>query len=100
MGEALIWHAVTFIILVLANMAFGGSLVYLFTRHNKWIRIGILPFLMAIFLGSTTEGSWQKAVMDYSPCSWMFQFNFFIVIPGTIAGEYLKDWIKNRTHSD
>lgn len=92
------------IILVLANMAFWGSLVYLFTRHNKWVRIGILPFLMAIFLGSATEGSWQKAVMDYSPCSWMFQFNFlkylFIVIPGTIAGEYLKDWIKNRTHSD
>lgn len=23
-----------------------------------------------------------------------------MVLSGTIAGEYLKDWIKNRTHSD
>ena len=86
------------IILVLANMALWGSLAYLFTCRNKWFRIGILPFLMAIFLGSTTERSWQQIVMNYSPCPWMFQFNFlkylFIVIPGTIAGEYLKVWIK------
>lgn len=37
------------IILVLANMALWGSLAYLFTCRNKWFRIGILPFLMAIF---------------------------------------------------
>lgn len=92
------------IILVLANMALWGSLAYLFTCRNKWFRIGILPFLMAIFLGSTTERSWQQIVMNYSPCPWMFQFNFlkylFIVIPGTIAGEYLKVWIRKRTDWD
>lgn len=92
------------IILVLANMALWGSLLYLFTCRNKWLRIGILPFLMAVFLGSTTEGSWQQTIMNDSPLPWMFQFNFlkylFIVIPGTIAGEYLKEWISKRTDSD
>lgn len=92
------------IILVLANMAIFGSLSYLFTKSNKWWRIGILPFVMAIFLGSSTENSWQKAVMDYSPLSWMYQFYYlkylFIVIPGSIAGEYLKEWIAKRTDTD
>lgn len=92
------------IILVLANMAIFGSISYLFTKDNKWWRIGILPFVMAIFLGSSTEDSWQKAVMNYSPLPWMYQFYYlkylFIVIPGSIAGEYLKAWITKRTDAD
>lgn len=92
------------IILVLANMAFWGSIVYLFTRHNPWLRIGILPFLLALFLGSSTEHSWQQAVVNFSPVPWLYHFNFlkylFVVIPGTIAGEYLKEWIGNRTQQD
>ena len=39
------------IILVLANMAIFGSLIYTFTINKPWIRIGILPFIMAVFLG-------------------------------------------------
>lgn len=92
------------IILVLANMAIFGSLSYLFTRNNKWWRIGILPFVMAIFLGSATDNSWQKEVMNFSPLPWMYQFYYlkylFIVIPGTIAGEYLKEWISQRSEFD
>ena len=92
------------IILVLANMAIFGSFSYLFTRKNKWWRIGILPFVMAIFLGSSTADSWQKEVMGYSPFPWMYQFYYlkylFIVITGTIAGEYLKEWMSKRTDSD
>ncbi|WP_321333324.1 DUF5009 domain-containing protein [uncultured Bacteroides sp.] len=88
------------IILILANMAIFGSLAYLFTLHNRWARIAILPFVMGIFLSSSTEGSWAKMLMHYSPASWMYQFTFlkylFIVIPGSIAGEYLYDWIKKR----
>lgn len=93
------------IILVLANMAVFGSLVYLLTIHNKWARIGILPFIMAIFLSSGTEGSWAKEVMDFSPVPWFYKFYYlkylFIVIPGTIAGEYLREWLsqKAETHA-
>lgn len=89
------------IILVLANMAIFGSLVYLFTIGNKWARIGILPFIMAVFLGSSTEGAWVKTVMNYSPLPWAYNFYYlkylFIIIPGTIAGEYLKEWLQNKT---
>ncbi len=86
------------IILLLANMAVFGSLIYLFTKQRPWLRIAVLPFLMAIMLSSTDafKGSWQKALFDFSPFPWLYQFNFlkylFIVIPGTIAGEYVRAW--------
>jgi len=88
------------IILVLANMAIFGSLAYILTVNNKWARIAILPFVMAIFLGSSTEGSWVKEVMNFSPAPWLYKFYYlkylFIVIPGSIAGEYLKDWLSMK----
>lgn len=88
------------IILVLANMAIFGSLSYLFTIHNKWARIGILPFVMAIFLGSSTEESWVKEVMNFSPLPWMYNFYYlkylFIVLTGSIAGEFLMEWMNAR----
>lgn len=89
------------IILVLANMAIFGSLAYLFTVHNKWARIALLPFVMAVFLGSSTEGSWVKELINYSPLPWMYKFYYlkylFIIIPGSIAGEYLRDWLNNKS---
>ena len=89
------------IILVLANMAIFGSLAYLFTMKNKWARIGILPFIMAVFLGNGTDGSWVKELMSFSPLPWMYQFAYlkylFIIIPGTIAGEYLYEWVQQQT---
>lgn len=91
------------IILVLANMSIFGTLSYLFTMKNRWARVGILPFLMAILLiGNSPDvvDSWQRIVLDYSPIPWMYNFSFlkylFIIIPGTIAGEYLVEWVKNR----
>ncbi len=88
------------IILVLANMAIFGSLVYLFTQHNRLARIAVLPFVMAVFLGGGTDGSWIKEVLHFSPAPWMYKFYYlkylFIVIPGSIAGEYLREWLSNR----
>lgn len=82
------------IILVLANMAFFGTLIYIYTKNTPLIRVAILPFIMAILLST---GGWQNEVLTYSPFSWLFQFRFlkylFIVIPGSIAGEYLREWI-------
>ena len=92
------------IILVLADMAVFGSLAYLFTIGNRWARIGILPFIMAVFLGSSTDGSWVKALMNFSPVPWMYQFFYlkylFIVIPGSIAGGYLYEWMEQRSVPD
>ena len=92
------------IILVLANMAFWGSIVYLFTRHNPWLRIGILPFLLALFLGARPVFFAAGGGKFLSGFFGLYHFNFlkylFVVIPGTIAGEYLKEWIGNRTQQD
>lgn len=85
------------IILVLGNMAFFGAVCYLLTAGKPLWRLAILPFIMAVFLGSTTDGSWQKALFDFTPFPWMYKFYYlkylFIVIPGSIAGEYLKQWL-------
>lgn len=86
------------ILLLLANMAVFGSIIYIFTMHNRWARIGILPVLMAILLGSRIDGSWTQAIFNYTPLPWAFHFEYlqylFIVIPGSIAGEYLLEWLK------
>lgn len=87
------------IILLLANMAVFGTLAYIFTAKNKLARIAILPFLMAVFLGHNADGSWVQALYNYSPFPWMYRFEYlrylFIVIPGSIAGEYLFEWMNS-----
>ena len=88
------------IILLLANMAVFGSIVYIFTKQNRWARIAVLICLMAIFLSAGTEGSWAQAVYDFTPFPWMYKFTYlkylFIVVPGSIAGEYLMEWMNRR----
>jgi predicted acyltransferase len=81
------------IIIVLGNMAFFGTVVWWHTRNHPWLRIGLLPFVMAIFLGGKVEGSWNEMVFNWSPAPWMYTFYYlkylFIIIPGTLAGEYM-----------
>ncbi len=85
------------IIIVLANMAFFGSLIWYFTRNNIMARMAILPFILAIFLAAKVEGSWNKIVFDFTPADWMYKFYYlkylFIIIPGSIVG----DWIADNT---
>ncbi|MGV3509731.1 MAG: DUF5009 domain-containing protein [Sphingobacteriaceae bacterium] len=85
------------IILVLATMALFGSLIWIATPTNPWLRIGILPFVMAVFLASTVEGSWNNQLFNWTPVSWLYKFYYlkylFIIIPGTFAGEWL---LQNR----
>jgi predicted acyltransferase len=87
------------IILVLANMAFFGTIIYRLTHNKPWLRIGILPFIMAIFLaGKEPADSWTKTFLNFNAIgsfdiSWLYKFYFlkylFIIIPGTFAGEWL-----------
>lgn len=98
------------IILLLGNMAFFGVVIYVLTMGKPIARLAILPFLMAILLCKNADGSWQQAVYNWSPFAWLYRFEFlkylFVVIPGTIAGEYLRAWIlaggakenSDRTH--
>ncbi|MDQ9765793.1 DUF5009 domain-containing protein, partial [Acinetobacter baumannii] len=45
------------IILVLANMAIWGGVIYILTYRNRLARMLVLPFLMALMLSSATDGS-------------------------------------------
>jgi len=87
------------IILLLGNMAAFGTMIYICTIGRPMARLSILPFIMAILLCQGSDGSWQQAVYDWSPFPWLYRFDFlkylFIIIPGTIAGEYLRGWILN-----
>ncbi|MGL5060199.1 MAG: DUF5009 domain-containing protein [Microcoleus sp.] len=80
------------ILMVLANTAVLGSLIWLFTRSNLWLRVGILGLLLAARFSSHHEG-WIKLVFSYSPATWLFQFDYlkylFVVVPGTIVGDLL-----------
>ena len=93
------------IIIVLANMAFFGTLIWWLTKNNPWLRIGILPFIMAVFLAAKEPGDgWAKELFNFSQVAgfhfdWMYRFYFlkylFIIIPGTFAGEWLLQFAKN-----
>lgn len=89
------------IILVLANMAAFGTIIYILTIGRPWSRVAVLPLLMAIILCKHADGSWQQAVFNWSPLPWLYRFDFlkylFIIIPGTFAGEMLRSWIATRS---
>jgi len=86
------------ILIVLANTAVFGSIIWLFTRHNLWLRVGIMGLLLALCLSSTVDKSWTATLWAYSPLPWIFQFSYlsylFIVIPGTIAGDLILNWLQ------
>ncbi|HMO32606.1 MAG TPA: DUF5009 domain-containing protein [Lacibacter sp.] len=87
------------IILVLANMAFFCTIIYYFTRNQPLLRIGLLPFVMAIFLAAKEPGGgWAKMIFEWKgigsfQIDWLYKFYFlkylFLILPGTIAGEWM-----------
>lgn len=101
-GKTFQFYNSDIIIIVLANMAFFGTIIWWLTKNNPLLRLGILPFIMAVFLAANepTNG-WAKAVYNWSHIGyvkfdWLYSFYFlkylFIVIPGTIAGDWFKDY--------
>lgn len=87
------------IIMLLGNMALFGTLIYYFTHDKPWLRLGILPFIFAVFVAAKEPGaSWTKELYTFHQMAgykfdWVYQFYFlkylFIVIPGTFAGEWI-----------
>lgn len=81
------------IIVVLANMALFGTLIWWFTRHQPVLRLGVLLLVAAVFIAGKTEGSWQEWLYQLTPNEHFYRFYFlkylFIVLPGTWAGEAL-----------
>jgi predicted acyltransferase len=96
------------ILLVLANMAVFGSIVWMLTRTNVTLRLALMAFLLALRLTSDAEGSWNQWIWNfnpmqwlpesvtalvYTPGGWLYRMDFLkyllIVLPGTIAGDIL-----------
>jgi len=89
------------IILVLANMAIFGSWVWWLTWEKPAWRLGIMAILAGLILSSTTEG-WVRVVWESSPVPALFKFYYlkylFIIIPGIMVGEWLRNWSPNPIH--
>lgn len=88
------------ILVVLANMAVFGSLLWLVSRNNLALRLGLIGLVVAVRLGAQEEG-WIAAWYGSSPLPWIFQPRYLqylcIVLPGTIAGEILWQQMRSRT---
>jgi predicted acyltransferase len=98
-GRGFDFYKSDIILLVLANMAFFGTMIYALTAGKPLLRIGVLPFIMAIFLAAKEPGDgWAKALFSFNHIGtlhfdWLYKFYFlkylFLIIPGTIAGEWM-----------
>lgn len=86
-------------LLILMNMAFWGSLLWLLTYRRFLLRLGILGLLIA-FRFASLETSALRWFWHASPCPWLFKWAYLqyllIVVPGIIVGELLLKWIETR----
>ncbi len=88
------------IIVVLANMAVFGSLLWWLTRTNLLLRLGVLGVMVAIRLSNMPHpiAGWVSDIWRWSPVPWIYQLYYlqylFIVVPGTIAGDLLLQWMR------
>ncbi len=91
------------IMIILANVALTGSVIYLFTINKPLYRLAILPFLVAIFISAKSEGSWAAWLVNSSIATWLYQVPYqeylLIIIPGTVAGEWIATWLKEETNN-
>jgi predicted acyltransferase len=89
------------IIVVLTNMAVFGSLVWMLTRKNLLLRLGLMGILIAIRLSNMPNpvDGWVHDFWTWSPAPWIYQLYYLqylnIVIPGMIAGDLILYWSKN-----
>jgi predicted acyltransferase len=90
------------IIIVLANVAVLGSLIWLVTRDTIVPRLGVLGILIALRLTQSIDGSWNQWLWHFTPFPWMYSLYYlqylFIVLPGTIAGDMIYRWMNAPEH--
>ncbi len=86
------------IIMILANVSLTGALIYLATIRRPWHRLALLPFIAALFMSAPTAGSWASWLMHSSLVPWLYEIPYqeylLIIIPGTVAGEWMAEWLR------
>ncbi|MCH4147822.1 MAG: DUF5009 domain-containing protein [Prevotella sp.] len=88
------------IMLILANVSLAGAVIYLLTPKRILWRLAFIPLIMAVFLSSKTDNSWQQWLYNFTPAHWLYQFRYLeyllIIIPGTIAGDLISRWLQRE----
>ncbi|MES3021221.1 MAG: DUF5009 domain-containing protein [Pseudomonadota bacterium] len=91
-GARFDYHRNDIIIVVLANVALSGALLWLATRRRPSLRLAVLCILLALRLAHEVPG-WGLWIWNLSPLPALvavaFQQYLFIVVPGLFAGECL-----------
>ncbi|MGB9693107.1 MAG: DUF5009 domain-containing protein, partial [Candidatus Sumerlaeaceae bacterium] len=91
------------ILMLLTVSAVFGSLAWIFTRSSHLLRLGVLGILMAHRLSYGSEG-WVKWITDLVSVAKIWNLNYthylFIVIPGTIAGDLMLQWMRHRQEDE
>ncbi len=91
------------ILMLLTVSAVFGSFAWLLTRDNVLLRLGILGILLAHRLTGDLTG-WAKWLNELVsiPKIWHLTYvhYLFIVIPGTIAGDMMLAWLRERKQAD
>ncbi|MDG5799155.1 DUF5009 domain-containing protein [Marinilabiliaceae bacterium ANBcel2] len=82
------------IIMVLANTALGGGLIYFAWRYYRYaLWIGFALFV-AFFLSGRDGDNWVATIYNYSPVSWLLSWNYLkymiIIIPGVYTGSVIR----------
>ena len=102
-GEHFDPHRSNIIILIMANVALWGGLLYLFTVGRERLRALLLLGVAALFLSSGVEGSWAQAVLKWTPVDWFYQpwmlKYLLIVIPAAYAGQMVRDSLSGLSSS-
>lgn len=92
------------IMLILANVSLTGSIIYLLTIGHPLRRLALLPFLVALFMAAHTAYSWPANLIHTSWLPWLYlpayQEYLLIIIPGTVAGEWIAQWLEKMKVKD
>lgn len=83
------------IIMLLANNALAGALLYLLQRKYRqtlWISLALMS---ALFLSARAGDNWIAVIYNYSPLPWLFSLNYLkyllVIIPGIHTGIVVRD---------
>ncbi len=88
------------IIVVLTNMAVFGAAIWMLTRENLLLRVGVIGLVLAVRMSNMPAGldGWVHDLWMNSPAPWIYSLYYLqylcIVIPGTIAGDLILQWTR------
>lgn len=88
------------ILMILANMALQGGLLYLVTYRRRTLRMAVCLVIVALYIGVAAGGEWQQALAEWTPLPGVYRleyvFYLLIVLPGSMAGEWVRESLTGK----